>query len=133
VPDNKKTMNVKAEAIGTSKATDAGLLTLAVLLVVAGVAAYYLLPQLASSWRTLIVVGGIVAGCAVAWFTAPGRGLRDFLRETQFEMRKVVWPTRQETLQTSLVVVIVTVAIALVLGLIDIILKTVILDWLLKL
>ena len=133
MPDNKKTMNVKAEAIGTSKTTDAGLLTLAVLFVIAGVAAYYLLPQLAGTWRTLIVVGGIVAGCAVAWFTAPGRGLRDFLRETQFEMRKVVWPTRQETLQTSLVVVVVTVVIALVLGAIDILLKTVILDWLLKL
>jgi preprotein translocase subunit SecE len=133
VPDNKKTMNVKAEAIGTRKATDTGLLVLAVLFAVAGVAAYYLLPHLAQSWRTLIVVGGIVVGCAVAWFTAPGRGLREFLRETQFEMRKVVWPTRQETLQTSLVVVVVTVAIALVLGAIDIILKTVILDWLLKL
>jgi preprotein translocase subunit SecE len=133
VPDNKKTMNAKAEAIGTSKASDAGLLTLAVLCVVAGVAAYYLLPQLASTWRTLIVVGGIVVGCGFAWFTTPGRGVRDFLRETQFEMRKVVWPTRQETIQTSLVVVVVTVAIAIVLGLIDIILKTVILDWLLKL
>lgn len=126
-------MNAKAETIGPNKVADVGLLTLAVLIVVAGVAAYYLLPQLASIWRTLIVLGGIVVACGVAWFTAPGRGVRSFLRETQFEMRKVVWPTRQETLQTSLIVVVVTVAIAIVLGLIDIILKTVILDWLLKL
>jgi preprotein translocase subunit SecE len=59
--------------------------------------------------------------------------VRDYLRETQFEMRKVVWPTREETIRTTLVVILVVVLLSIVLGLIDIILKSVILDWLLKL
>ncbi len=126
-------MNAKAETIGSSKAADAGLLTLAVLIVIAGVAAYYLLPQLASTWRTLIVLAGIVIGCGVAWFTAPGRNIRGFLRETQFEMRKVVWPTREETFRTTLVVIAVVILLSIVLGLIDIFLKWAILDHLLKL
>jgi len=126
-------MNAKAETIGSSKTTDAGLLTLAVAIVVAGVAAYYLLPQLASIWRGLIVGGAVVLACGVAWFTTPGRGVRDYLRETQFELRKVVWPTREETVRTTLIVIVVVVLLSIVLGLIDILLKWAILDHLLKL
>jgi len=44
-----------------------------------------------------------------------------------------VWPTREETIRTTLVVILVVVLLCIVLGLIDIILKSVILDWLLKL
>ena len=127
-------MSANAETIGTGKATDVGLLALAVLIVVAGVAAYYLLPAtVAPIWHTLCVAGGVLVACAVAWFTTPGRGVRSYLRETQFEMRKVVWPTREETIRTTLVVIAVVVVLSIVLGLIDIILKSVILDWLLKL
>jgi preprotein translocase subunit SecE len=133
VPDNKKTMNAKAETVGTGRATDVGLLTLAVLIVVAGVAAYYLLPtSIAPIWHTLCVVGAIVVAGGVAWFTKPGHGVRSYLRETQFEMRKVVWPTREETIRTTLVVILVVVLLSIVLGLIDVFLKWAILDHLLK-
>ncbi len=134
VPDTKKIMNAKAETIGTGKATDTGLLTLAALIIVAGVAAYYMLPTtIAPIVHTLCVVGAIIVACAVAWFTTPGRSVRGYLRETQFEMRKVVWPTREETVRTTLVVILVVVLLSVVLGLIDIFLKWAILDHLLKL
>ena len=127
-------MNAKAEAVASGKATDIGLLTLAVLLVVAGVAAYYLLPTtVAPIVHVLCVVGGVVAACAVAWFTAVGKSVRSYTRETQFEMRKVVWPTREETIRTTLVVILVVVLLSIVLGLIDVLLKWAILDHLLKL
>lgn len=127
-------LNAKAETIKSGKATDVGLLTLAVVILVAGVAAYYLLPPgVASTWRTACVVGGIVVACAVAWFSGPGRGVRDYLRETQFELRKVVWPTREETLRTTLIVIVVVILLSIILGLIDIFLKWAILDHLLKL
>jgi preprotein translocase subunit SecE len=133
VPDNKKTMNAKAETIGTGKAADVGLLTLAVLIVIAGVAAYYLLPPtVAPIWHTLSVAGGIVVACGLVWFTNAGHAVRDYLRETQFEMRKVVWPTREETIRPTLVVILVVVLLSIVLGLIDIILKSGIRDWLRK-
>lgn len=127
-------MNAKAETIKGGKAADIGLLTVAALIVAAGIAAYYLMPLgVAPIWRTASVVGGIIIACALAWFTAPGRSVRDYLRETQFELRKVVWPTREETLRTTLVVILVVVLLSIVLGLIDIILKWAILDHLLKL
>ena len=48
-------------------------------------------------------------------------------------MRKVVWPTRDETVKTTLVIIVVVIILALLLGAIDLILKTVVLEWLLKL
>ena len=63
----------------------------------------------------------------------PGRRVRDFLAESQFEMRKVVWPTRDETLKTTGIIMVVVIVLSLMLGLIDLILKSVVLDWLLKL
>ena len=61
-----------------------------------------------------------------------GTALRDFLVESNFELRKVVWPTRQETIQTTLVIMVVVVILSILLGLIDITLKWAILDHLLK-
>ena len=129
-------MNVKAQAIDTDagKSTDTVLLTVAVLLVIAGVVAYYLLPRSVPSLvHAACVVGGIILALAVTWFTKLGRATREYIHETQFEMRKVVWPTREETIRTTLVVILVVVVLSIVLGVIDIILKSVILDWLLKL
>jgi len=48
-------------------------------------------------------------------------------------MRKVVWPTRDETIKTTGIIILVVIVLSLLLGLIDLILKSVILDWLLKL
>ena len=68
----------------------------------------------------------------MAAFTGPGRATREYLSESQFELRKVVWPTREVTLRTTLVVIIVVIILSLLLGLIDVILKWVVLDHLLK-
>jgi preprotein translocase subunit SecE len=48
-------------------------------------------------------------------------------------LRKVVWPTKDETIKTTGIIIVVVVILSLLLGLIDLILKSVILDWLLKL
>jgi preprotein translocase subunit SecE len=126
-------MNAKAETVGANKTRDVGLLILAALVIVAGLAGYYLLPQLSGPASVAMVLGAIVIAAGIAWFTTAGQGVRGFLRETQFEMRKVVWPTREETLRTTLVVILVVIALSIVLGLIDVILKWAILDHLLKL
>jgi preprotein translocase subunit SecE len=60
--------------------------------------------------------------------TSPG----EFMRQVQAEARKVVWPTRQETIQTTLVILVVVVILSIILWLIDMALGKVILDWLLK-
>ena len=125
-------MNAKVEQTG-SGAADVAKLVLAVLVLAAGVVAYYWFNDLATWQRLLILIAAIVVGGAIGFFTRAGHALRDFLVESNFELRKVVWPTRQETVQTTLVIIVVVIILSLLLGLIDVFLKWSILDHLLKL
>ena len=126
-------MNAKVEKAGSVNAVDTVMTALAVLLLIAGVFAYYWFSDWSGIARFGVLLGGIVACVAVGAFTKAGRSTRDYLVESQFEMRKVVWPTRDETLRTTLVIIVVVIILSLLLGLIDLILKWVVLDHLLKL
>ena len=129
-------MNTKAEQPKGTNAADIGKLTLAVLVLVAGIVAYSWFGRdgnISSSVRLLGVLAALVIALAIAAFTAVGRRVRNFITESQFEMRKVVWPTRDETIKTTGIIILVVIALSLLLGLIDLILKSVILDWLMKL
>ena len=128
-------MNTKAEQSKGTTGADVAKLILAGLVLAAGIFAYSWLGRDASisaSLRLLGVVAALVVAVAIATFTALGRRVRNFLAESQFEMRKVVWPTKDETIKTTGVIILVVIALSLLLGLIDLILKSVILDWLLK-
>src|SRR6185369_3688352 len=92
---------------------------LALLLVVAGVVGFYLLSEQAMVLRVLTVLAGVAAGAAVAWFSAPGRKFALFDQETIAETKKVVWPTRKETMQTTGIVFAFMVLMALFLWVTD--------------
>jgi preprotein translocase subunit SecE len=94
-------------------------MTLAVLLVVAGVAGYYYFSDAAQVLRVLMVLGGLVAAAGMAWFTQTGKELFAFGNEAWAEAGKVSWPTRKETLQTTLVVFAFVFVMALFLFAID--------------
>ncbi|MGN2249381.1 preprotein translocase subunit SecE [Frateuria edaphi] len=127
-------MNTKAEQPRGTSAADIGKLVLAVLVLAAGIFAYSWFDNtVPGSVRLAGVLVALVAAMAIGAFTGPGRKARNFIAESQFEMRKVVWPTRDETLKTTLVIIAVVIVLSLLLGLIDLILKSVVLDWLLKL
>ena len=126
-------MNTKAEQVGSgSSAADIAKLTLAGLVLAGAIFAYYWYNDLATWQRILIMLGGLIGAAAIGFFTRTGHALRDFLFESNFELRKVVWPTRQETIQTTVVIFFVVVALSLILGLIDLTLKWTVLDFLLK-
>ena len=74
---------------------------LALALVAAGVVGFYLLSEQAMVLRVLSVLAGVIAGGAVAWFSEPGRRFADFARDAITETKKVVWPSRKETVQTT--------------------------------
>jgi preprotein translocase subunit SecE len=76
-------------------------LALAVALVVAGIAGYYWLAASSILLRILAVVAGLAAGVAMALASAPGKEFVVFARESLAEVKKVVWPTRKETIQTT--------------------------------
>ena len=96
------------------------LLALATMLLIAGVGAYYWFQDLAI---TPVRVVGLIAVAAAASFIAAqsdsGGAFFRFIKEADIERRKVVWPTHQETLQTSMMVIIVTILISLFLAGVD--------------
>lgn len=103
-------------------------LLIAVLLVVAGVAGFYLFGDLPTIVRVLSVVGGLVLGGLVAGLSAPGKRFFAFARDSRDEAKKVVWPTRKETMQMTGVVAVFVVVMSLFLWAVDGVLA-----WLVKL
>ncbi len=94
-------------------------LLVAVLLVIAGVAGFYTLSDMPALVRVLMVLGGLLAGAVVAYFTAPGKAFFAFAGEARDETRKVVWPTRKETVQTTGIVLVFVFVMALFLWIVD--------------
>jgi preprotein translocase subunit SecE len=125
-------MNTKVEQAGGNSAADIAKLVVALLILSAAIFAYYWYNDFQTWQRLLILLGGFAVSGAIAFFTRSGRAAKDFLGESLFELRKVVWPTRQETIQTTLVIFVVVIVLSLILGLIDLLLKWAILDGLLK-
>jgi preprotein translocase subunit SecE len=95
------TEEIKAQDGGAAKTAK---LVIAILLVLAGVAAFYLLSSQPTWVRWLAVVGGIVLGGLVIAFSQYGSDLKQFIALSRIELRKIVWPNRQETGMTTLVV-----------------------------
>jgi preprotein translocase subunit SecE len=104
----------------------------AAVLVAVGIWGYYWLGDSALVLRVLAVLAGIAAGLAVGWFTAPGRQFAVFAGEALTEVKKVVWPTRKETMQTTAAVFAFVVAMAIFLWISDKTLEWVLYDLLLK-
>ena len=92
---------------------------LGAVLVIAGLGAYYYLADSALIVRVLALIAGLAAGAAVAWATGPGQDFRSFAIESWAEARRVVWPSRKETWQTTGVVFALVVAMGLFLWLVD--------------
>ena len=113
-------MNTKAEnVVPATSAGDIAKYVLALALAAGGIAVFYLFPQWIAPVRVLLVLVGLAAALAVMSLTAHGRRGRDFLYESLFELRKVVWPTRQDAMRTTGVVLVVVVVISLILALFD--------------
>ncbi|MCC8365661.1 MULTISPECIES: preprotein translocase subunit SecE [Xenorhabdus] len=89
-------------------------LLVAVLLVVAIVGNYYY-REYNLPLRAIAVVAIVALAGAVALLTAKGKAALAFARESRVEMRKVIWPTRQEALHTTLIVAAVTAVMSLIL------------------
>jgi len=103
----------------SSSTIDTFKLMTAVLVLIAGVGAFYYFAEESQLLRVL----GMLAVAVVAFFIAassePGRRGLGFVKEARVEVRKVVWPTRQETLQTTIAVLFMVVLVAIMLWLFD--------------
>jgi preprotein translocase subunit SecE len=92
---------------------------LALSLLAAGLAGFYLLSEQPMILRVLSVLAGLGAGIAVAWFTEPGQRFFVFSQEAVVETKKVVWPSRKETMQTTGIVFAFVLVMAIMLWMTD--------------
>ena len=117
-------MNAKTEAEGSG--LDTAKLTVAVVLLVAGIGAFYQFEAYSTLLRVLglLVVTGAALG--IAYQTRIGRMAWEFVQASRAEVRKVVWPTRQETVQTTLVVFVMVLVMGVMLWLFDLVLMTIV-------
>jgi len=103
-------MNEAVKQSGTS-ALDTAKLVAAIVLVVAGIVAWYALANQPAYQRWLSLTGGIVLGVVIYATSGQGRELWQFVLDSRIELRKVYWPNREETLKvTGIVFVFVTIA-----------------------
>jgi len=96
-----------------ASALDTVKLVAAAAILVGGIAAFYLLGTYPLAVRWAIVLASFGLGAFVALLSAQGRVFWQFVQGSRVELRKVVWPTRQETLQTALVVFIAITAMGI--------------------
>ena len=112
--------------------TDKIKVAVAVLLLVAGIAGFYYLSESPMVLRVASVLAGLAAGAAAGWTTAPGKEFFAFAQEAVVETKKVVWPTRKESLQTAAAVFGFVVVMAVFLWITDKSLEYLIYDLLLQ-
>ncbi len=102
----------------TQETSESGFLDIIKLLLAAGVlvgglySSYYFL-EVSLPLRVLMVLGGTAAGITVGMTSTQGQRLWAFIQGARIEIRKVVWPTKQETTQTSIAVFIFTFIMAM--------------------
>lgn len=122
-------MNSRVEQSGNAtSAGDIAKYALALLLAAGGVFAFYWFdPQWPAVARIGAVVAGLLLGGGLFMVTRKGAQTREFLSESRFELRKVVWPTRQEAIRTTWVVIVVVIIVSLVLAGFDAVIQ-----WLVK-
>ncbi|EGW22532.1 preprotein translocase subunit SecE [Methylobacter tundripaludum] len=110
-------MNTQVEA--STSVFDVVKQVFSVVFVVAGVAAFYYFSEVPLLYRVLglVVVALIVVGMMLT--TGVGRNIWGFVLESKQEVRKVVWPTREETFRTTLLVFGMVFIVGLILWLLD--------------
>ena len=112
-------MSTKVET-GKSALLNNFLLTIAIVMLLGGTAGYYYFQDLVSTpVRVVGLIAVAVLAAVIAAQSDNGAAFFRFLKESDIERRKVVWPTHQETLQTALMVIVVTILISLLLAGID--------------
>ena len=105
-------MNAQTET-SESGVLDIIKLLISAVVLVGGLYSYYYYIEVSQPLRVLMVLGGLALGIGIALTSAQGLRLRAFVQGARVEIRKVVWPTKQETTQTAIAVFVFTLIMAL--------------------
>ncbi|NBI40974.1 preprotein translocase subunit SecE [[Haemophilus] felis] len=123
----EKKKNAQEADIQKSKGVNAILwLVVAVVIAAAAVGNIYFVEKFSTAIRVVAVIVLLLVGLGIATFTNQGVKARRFFSESRIELRKIVWPTRSEATQTTLIVAGVTIVVSLILWGFDSIIVTLI-------
>ena len=101
---------------------DQALVWLSITVLLAGIVAFYWYDEMALYFRVAMVIAGLAASFGLVWFTWYGREFWQFTQAARIELRKVVWPEREETIKTTYVVFGFAVLMGLFFWLLDMVL-----------
>jgi len=110
-------MNAQAEEV--TSVADIVKLVLSPIFVIAGIAAFYYFSDLQLLYRVLILVAIVGSAIGICFTTAKGRSLWGFMLESKQEFNRIVWPTKDEAVRTTLLVFVMVFIVGLVLWLLD--------------
>lgn len=115
-------MSVNIEKQGSS--LDTAKLVGAIVVLLAGVAGFYYFATwngeaVSVLWRVIGLLLAVAASISIASTTLLGKNLLAFLKDSRLEVRKMVWPTRAETMQTTLMVMVIVLVLAIFLWMVD--------------
>lgn len=112
-------MNAKTEVQQTGSKADTFKLLVAIVILVAGSVAFSHYDDKSLLLRVVSMLGVVGVAFAIIMTTAVGRRGLSFVRDARTEVRKVVWPTRAETVQTTLIVIVMVLIVAVMLWIMD--------------
>ncbi len=121
--------NTNIETVGTT--ADRLKIALAMIALIAGLAGFYVLSQQPLVLRVSVVLAGLVIAAGIAATSEPGKRFFAFGRESIAETKKVVWPSRKETIQTTAIVFGFVLIMAIFLWGTDKTLEVILYDWIL--
>lgn len=113
---------MESQVVETSSSRkDAVLLVVAAALFVGGLFSfYYFNPQLPTVVRLLILLAAFGAAAAIGYRTQTGQDVWSAIAGARTELRKVIWPTKQESVQTTIIIAVVVVIMTFLIWLLDI-------------
>ena len=91
----------------------------AVVVIIAGITVFYVFGDMSALLRALIVVVSVVVAAGIALTSMPGKNAWQFAIGTRAEIRKVIWPSRRETMQSTLVVILMVLVVGIYLWMLD--------------
>ena len=106
-------MNTKVDTVNSK--LDVLKLAIALMIVVVGIVVFYAYPEQSLLMRVIGILVAVAISIGIALQTEKGRNIWAFVQDAQVEVRRVVWPTKEETMQTTLIVILVVIFVSLIL------------------
>jgi preprotein translocase subunit SecE len=112
-------MNIQAKEVPSTSTLDVLKYVLSLVLVSAVVVAFYQFSEVSQLYRVLGMLAVVLVAIAMMMTTVIGRNSLSFAQEARLEVRKVVWPSRQDTTRMTLMVFAIVIIVGLILWLLD--------------